>query len=157
MSTAPISATLAQSDRDAVLQAIATIKDKLPFLIDLSNEERKALPKMGDKSRAFVSIALEVATQNPEFLPRSFDLNEMRKDVQLFEALYPVLLSLSQLQELLDDTSIAVGSEAYAAALQVYNYAKASGQGAGLDGVVEEMGQRFARKSRKSKPQAAAL
>ena len=126
-------------------------------MIDLSNEERKALPKMGDKSRAFVSKALEVATQNPEFLPRSFDLNEMRKDVQLFEALYPVLLSLSQLQELLDDTSIAVGSEAYAAALQVYNYAKASGQGAGLDGVVEEMGQRFTRKSRKSKPQAAAL
>ncbi|MCC5627069.1 hypothetical protein [Nostoc sphaeroides] len=157
MSTAPISATLAPLERDAVLQAIATIKEKLPFLIDLTNEERKALPKMGDKSRAFVSKALEVATQNPEFLPRSFDLDEMRKDVQLFEALYPVLLSLSQLQELVDDTSLAVGSEAYAAALQVYNYAKASGQGAGLDGVVEEMGQRFARKSRKVKPQAAAL
>ncbi|MEA5507520.1 hypothetical protein VB735_31390 [Halotia wernerae UHCC 0503] len=38
-----------------------------------------------------------------------------------------------------------------------YVYAKASGQGGGLDAVVEEMGQRFARKSRKSKPQAAAL
>ncbi|MEH2137821.1 hypothetical protein [Nostoc sp.] len=157
MSKAPISATLGQLERDAVLQAIATIKEKLPFLIDLSNEERKALPKMGDKSRAFVSKALEVATQNPEFLARSFDLEEMRKDVQLFEALYPVLLSLSQLQELVDDTFLAVGSEAYASALQVYTYAKASGQGAGLETVVEEMGQRFARKSRKSKPQAAAL
>ncbi|MEH2077106.1 MAG: hypothetical protein V7K57_22360 [Nostoc sp.] len=157
MSKAPISSKLAPTERDAVLQAIATIKDKLPFLIDLSNEERKALPKMGDKSRAFVSKALEVATQNPEFLPRSFDLEEMRKDVQLFEALYPVLLSLSQLQELVDDTFLAVGSEAYAAALQVYTYAKAGAQGAGLETVVEEMGQRFARKSRKSKPQAAAL
>ncbi len=112
---------------------------------------------MGDKSRAFVSKALEVAAQNPEFLPRSFDLEEMRKDVQLFEALYPVLLSLTQLQELVDDTSLAVGSEAYAAALQVYNYAKASGQGAGLDAVVVEMGQRFARKPGKSKSQKAAL
>jgi hypothetical protein len=157
MSTAPISATLKQSERDEVLQAIATIKDKLPFLIDLTNEERKALPKMGDKSRAFVSKALEVATQNPEFLPRSFDLDEMRKDVQLFEALYPVLLSLSQLHELVDDTSLAVGSEAYAAALQVYTYAKASGQGGGLETVVDEMGQRFARRSRKAKPQAAEL
>ncbi|BAZ66295.1 hypothetical protein NIES4106_10450 [Fischerella sp. NIES-4106] len=62
--------------------AITTIKQKLAFLIDLSNEERKALPKMGNKSRAFVSKALEVATQNSEFLPRSFDLEEMRKDVQ---------------------------------------------------------------------------
>ena len=81
----------------------------------------------------------------------------MRKDVQLFEALYPLLLSLTQLQELVDDTSLAVGSEAYAAALQVYNYAKASGQGAGLDAVVVEMGQRFARKSRKVKSQEVAF
>ncbi|MBN3943989.1 MAG: hypothetical protein V7L21_07835 [Nostoc sp.] len=150
MSTTPISATLAQTERDAVLQAISTIKEKLPFLVDLSSDDRKTLPKMGDKSRAFVSIALEVAVQNPEFLPRSFDLEEMRKDVQLFEALYPVLLSLTQLQELVDDTSLAVGSEAYAAALQVYSYAKASGQGAGLDTVVAEMGKRFTRKPVKS-------
>jgi hypothetical protein len=146
-----ISATLAQADREVVMAAVATIKDKLPFLVDLSTEERKNLPKMGDKSRAFVSRALEVATQNPDFLPRSSDLEELRKDVQLFEALYPLLMSLTQMQELVDDTCLAVGSEAYAAALQVYNYAKASGQGAGLDAVVGEMGQRFARKSRKAK------
>lgn len=157
MSKNIISAALTQKDRDDVLQAIATIKEKLPFLIDLTNEERKSLPKLGDKSRAFVSKALEVATQNPEFLPRSFDLEEMRKDVQLFEALYPLLLSLGQLQELVDDTYLAAGSEAYAAALQVYNYAKASGQGAGLESVVEEMGQRFVHKTRKPKPEAAAL
>ncbi|MEQ9670484.1 MAG: hypothetical protein RLO19_19300 [Coleofasciculus sp. G2-EDA-02] len=51
--------------------------------------------------------------------------------------------------ELLDDTYLAVGSEAYTAALQVYNYAKASGNVGGLDTLIEEMGQRFARKSRK--------
>ena len=119
---------------------------------------------MGDKSRAFVSKALEVATQNPDFLPRSFNLEELRKDVQLFEAMYPIVVALTQLQELVDDTCLAAGSEAYAAALQVYNYAKASGQGAGLDVVVGEMGQRFARKPRKAKategatqPQRATL
>jgi len=104
MSISPISAVLGQADRDTVMAAIATIKEKLSFLIDLSGAERQALPKMGDKSRAFVSKALEVATQNPDFLPRSFDLEEMRKDVQLFEALYPLLLSLTQVQELVDDT-----------------------------------------------------
>jgi hypothetical protein len=152
-----VSATLAQSDRDAVMQAVATIKEKLPFLIDLTPADRKALPKLGDKSRAFVSKALEVATQNPDFLPRSFDLEEMRKDVLLFEALYPLLLSLTQVQELVDDTYMAVGSEAYTAALQVYNYAKASGNVGGMDAVVGEMGQRFARKPRKAKSQEATV
>jgi len=153
----PISAALTQADRDAVMAAVATIKQKLPFLIDLTLEERKALPKMGDKSRAFVSKALEVATQNPDFLPRSFDLEEMRKDVQLFEAMYPIVMALTQLQELLDDTYVTVGSEAYSAALQVYSYAKASGQGAGLEAVVGELGQRFARKSKKEKPQPTTV
>ena len=70
MPMTPISATLTQADREAVMAAIATIKEKLPFLIDLTADDRKALPKMGDKSRAFVSKALEVTTQNPDFLPR---------------------------------------------------------------------------------------
>jgi hypothetical protein len=139
------------------MRAVVTIKEKLPFLIDLSPEERKALPKLGDKSRAFVSKALEVATQNPDFLPRSFNLEEMRKDVQLFEAMYPIVMALQQLQKLLDDTYVTVGSEAYSAALQVYNYAKASGQGAGLEAVVGELGQRFARKAKKEKPQQAVM
>lgn len=99
MTTNQISATLDQTNRDAMMAAIATLKEKLPFLIDLT-AQRKSLPKMGDKSRAFVSKALEVATQNPDFLPWSFDLEEMRQDVELFESLYPILLSLTQLHEL---------------------------------------------------------
>lgn len=150
-----VSAKLSSADREAVMQAITTIREKLPFLIDLTTEERKALPKLGDKSRAFVSKALEIGTQNPDFLPRSFDLNEMRQDIELFEALYPILLSLTQLQELVDDTSVAVGSEAYAAGLMVYNYAKVSGKGAGLESMVDDLGRRFARKAKKVQPQSS--
>lgn len=156
MTTNQISATLDQTNRDAMMAAIATLKEKLPFLIDLT-AQHKSLPKMGDKSWAFVSKALEVATQNPDFLPRSFDLEEMRQDVELFESLYPILLSLTQLHELVDDTCIAVGSDAYAAALVVYNFAKASGKGAGLDAVADEMGRRFARKSRKVEAQGTTV
>ncbi|MEH2162758.1 MAG: hypothetical protein V7K38_17460 [Nostoc sp.] len=148
-----ISATLSPADKEAVMQAIATIKEKLPFLVDLTPEERRTMLKMGDKSRAFVSKALEVATQNPNFLPRSFDLEEMRRDLALFESLYPVFLSLTQLQELVDDTCIASASEAYAAALAVYSYAKASGDVTGLDGVIDEMGRRFNRRSKKKQPE----
>ncbi|MGJ5634638.1 hypothetical protein [Nostoc sp. CALU 1950] len=151
-----ISASLAPADKEAVMQAIATIREKLPFLVDLTTEERRTMLKMGDKSRAFVSKALEVATQNPNFLPRSFDLEEMRRDLALFEALYPVLLSLTQLQELVDDTCIASASEAYAAALAVYSYAKASGDVTGLDAVIDEMGRRFYRRSKKKQPETAA-
>ena len=143
-----VSATLSNGDLKAVLAAINTIREKLPFLIDLSPSERQSLPKMGDKSRAFVTKALEVATQNPDFLPRSFDIEEMKKDVELYEALYPIWQTLTQLCELVDDTQVVVGSEAYVAALLVYNYGKNNPLVAGLDEVMDDLGKRFARRSR---------
>ena len=46
-----VSATLSTVERDAVLTAIADIKKNLAFLVDLTPEERRGLPKLGDKSR----------------------------------------------------------------------------------------------------------
>jgi hypothetical protein len=43
-----ISAKLSAADRDAVMQAIATIREKLPFLIDLTTEDRRTIVKMID-------------------------------------------------------------------------------------------------------------
>ena len=143
-----ISASISQADRQAVLDAINTIRQKLPFLIDLTPEERRTLLRMGDKSRGFVAQALTVAEQNEDILPRSFDVAEMRKDVDLLDALAPIMNALSQLTELVEDTAMAVGSEAYASALLVYQFARASGKGSALDGALDSLGQRFARKSR---------
>lgn len=147
-----ISASLSQADQQAVLDAINTIRTKLPFLIDLTIEERRFLPKMGDKSRSFVTDALTLAEQNTDMLPRSFDVAEMRRDVELSEAMRPIMTALTQLQELVEDTYLEIGSEAYTAALMVYNYAQTGGRGAALDQAVSQLGQRFARKAQKAAP-----
>jgi hypothetical protein len=88
-------------------------------------------------------------------LPRSFDLDELQRDVELFEAVYPLAMALAQLQSDLDDTLTAISSDAYTAALQVYRYAKAHGDGSGLDAHIEELGQRFDRSTRKGAAIAA--
>ena len=144
-----LSSTLSQDDRDAIASAIATIETHLPFLIDLVTEERAALPKMGDKTRAFVEKAYEVGATNPDFLPRWFDVDEMRKDLELFQDLNRISMTLTQLQDLIDDTCMLAGSEAYTAALTVYNSAKTNGMKTkGMEAIVQEMGERF-RKSNK--------
>lgn len=144
-----VSATLSPEDRDAVIAWIANIREKLHFTIDVAPKLKRTMPKMGDKSRAFVQKALDVAVQHPDFLPRSFDIDEMKRDIDLFEIVYPLAMALSQLQADVDDTLAAIGSDAYSAALQVYRHAKAHGDGSGLDTLVEEMGQRFDRPVRK--------
>lgn len=152
MSDNRISAELTAADLEAIRTALNTIKDKLPFLVDLTPEESKALSRMGDKSRAFVSKALEVAETNPEILPRYFDVSEMRQDLALYEKLYPVAMQLAQLSELVNDTIALAGSEAHDGARLVYKFAKASDAGAGLEPLVADMGKRYrAQGQRKAK------
>jgi len=88
---------------------------------------KRSLPKMGDKSRAFVHKALEVGVQHPEFLPRSLDLNEMKRDVELFEAIYPIAMALSQLKAELDDTLVAPTPQRYRCTATLKPMARAMG------------------------------
>ena len=150
MAQQPITATLSAEDQAAIKSALATIRAKLPFLVDLTPEERRSIPKMGDKTRAFVAQALDVAERNIDLMPHSFELEAMRADVELAHTLEALLSEVTQLRELLDDTYLAVGSEAYVSALNVYAYAKAAGKGSGLDALLDTLGRRFAQQRRQA-------
>ena len=148
-----ISASITPDVRAAILQTITSLQTQLPFLLDITPEERQALPKLGDKSKAFVAKALELATQNSGFLPKDFDVEEMRKDVQLYDDLSAIRQAMAKVFELIEDSWIVTGSEAYIAALTIYTYAKNSSVGtAGLDGSIDELGARFARKAKSVVP-----
>jgi len=130
------------------LKPLKTIKDAMPFLMDLTTEERKRMLKLGDKSIAFVTKAMELAVQNPDFLPRSFSIEEIKKDVELYRNINGIKQAVIQLAELIDDTTMQAGSEAYSSALVVYQYAKNSRVGTkGLDELVDDPGKLFIRKS----------
>lgn len=143
-----IDATLGANVRQEVLTKIQEIRDLLPFLQDLTVEERRELPKMGDKSRAFVEGALTLAEQDDSFLPRSFDVSEMRQDVDLTAGLAPIQTALAQLSELVEDTMTLAGSDAFLAGLIVYQSAQRNGRGEALDNLAGTLGRRFARKSK---------
>ena len=142
-----VAAVLSAEDVAAIKSAVEIVRQKLPFMIGLDPEARRSLPRMGDKSRAFVRKSLEIANQNPGMLPRAFDLDEFRRDVALDEALLPVAESIRQLAEMVEDTQTAVRSDAYLAGLAVYQAAKFAGKNTGLDGALDELGRRFIRKA----------
>lgn len=146
-----ISAVLEQTNIDAVNTAISSINTSLPFLVDLSADEKKALPKFGDKSVAFVNKANELVSHTADFLPRSFDVDEFKKDVELYSKLYSVLQPLRMLMDRLEDTYQLVGSEAYSAALVVYQQAKLNKDDLdGLEPIIDDMAKRFIQKSSSS-------
>src|SRR6185436_10750883 len=136
MITNRLSISVSKADVDAITSAIKTIEEKLPFLVSLTGDEIKALPKIGNRSQGFVDRALEVAQQNPDIMPKGFNLDEMRKDIEAYRALTPIRLALVQLLEKLESTQTLIGSEAYSGALAVYAQTKTTGKGAGLETVV---------------------
>ena len=151
MTTIPIKATLSTDDQAAVMAAIAAIKQKLPFLVDLSVDDRKSMVKIGTKGHTFVKQALDVASEHPGVLPASFDVNEMRNDTQLFGYLTTLQLMLNQLKKQIDDTAMQVGSQAYAAARVVYASASSSFAGPPLEVAAGQLSKHFARKPKAGK------
>ncbi len=141
-----VDAVLTTADRDALIKQLGAVRQALPFLINLTAEERHALPKLGDQSLSFALAALDVAKQHPDMLPRSLDIEAMERDVLLFRELQQLRRVVAELHELIDDTTLAAGSEAYTAALVVYRYAKEQEGGEALNSSLDELARRFARK-----------
>lgn len=145
-----IDAAFTAEQRAKAQAALATLAEALPFLINLSTEERGAMPKFGEMNRSFVIKALAIAEAHPEILPASLSLAEFRADVALVEDIYPLHHAVQTLLRKIDDTYFAAGSEAYVAALLVYQYAKVHNVGTGaLEDTLDDLGRRFARKARK--------
>jgi len=144
-----VSAVLDENTVAGVMAAIADIKTKLPFLIDVSTEELKSLPRLGGKNLIFTTKALALVKQDSGFLPRDFSVEEMEKDVNLFNRLQEIRTEVAKLAEMVEDTYTEVGSEAYAAALVIYANAKRNGANTvGMDDSLDEMSKRFYKKSK---------
>lgn len=147
-----IDASVSAADLQAIRDAFATIKQKLPFLVSLTVEERKGTFKAGPGSLAFVQNALAAAQNFSQILPPSFDVAGFQRDVDLFAVLTELNTDSESLNSQIDDTRLAVGGEAMKEASQVYKLAQASADTVpGLKPVVEQLGERF---QRTGKPKA---
>ncbi len=114
-----------ETDIAEINAAIETIKAKLQqYLIALTPEERKALPKMSDKTIPFVDKALDYAETSSQFAPQYMNVPEMKIDVTAVHLLTSFFRPLEQLTSGLDDTIMLSGSEAYVASLSYYNSVK---------------------------------
>ena len=119
-----ISAAIAAADKQAILQAVQTIKTKLPFLVNLNETERRNLRKMGAVRTAYVQDVYSVSAGNPSAIPAGFNIAEYGKDVTLSKDIMDILTPLLPLFEGLNDTFIALGAELMKQSDECYGYLK---------------------------------
>jgi hypothetical protein len=149
-----IDATLSVADVQAIKDAVAAIQAKLPFLVNLTVDERKGIFKAGPDSVSFLQNAKTAAQGNPSVFPASFNIPAFQKDVDLFAVMTELGSIIDSLASSIDDTRLAIGGEGMQAGIQVYDYIKAATKTTpGLKPLADQLGERF---QKASKPKAPA-
>ena len=116
-----ISISITPEDFEAGEAGLTAMEEKFnPYLKDLDKGERRGLPKMGDKTVNFVGKSLGYAEANPNLVPPYLDKAEFRKDFVAVQTLTTILRRVEKFHDMLDDTILLCGSEAYKAALTFY-------------------------------------
>jgi hypothetical protein len=123
-----------------------------PYAIALTPEERRELPKMGEKTVSFVQKSYELAGANPDLCPAFLDMAEFGVDLADATGLLVVDNTTRQALETVSDIQLLAGSEAYQASLSFYNYVKllAAQDVPNAKAIYEELKQRFPRTRHKN-------
>ncbi len=101
-----------------------------PYCPTLTVEQRKSLPKMSDGTLAFGEKSLEHAINHPEFLPSHISLDDWKIDMADVNNLKQVMVLVGDINQMVDDTRMTAGNEAYFAGRGYYhNVQRASGDG----------------------------
>jgi hypothetical protein len=152
MAYANISYSMSQADYDAVIAALGTIAEKMPFLVLLDTKEKRAIFKHGAGSTDFTQEALFAAKTFPQVLPAAFDMDEYAKDTTLFKNISEIQTLVDSLAAKIDDTQIAIGGESMGASLEVYAYIQtAQDRVPGLKPVAERLKIRFKGQGKRKK------
>ena len=142
-----ISAQLTNEKMEKIKSLLGQIEEELPFLINLSPSERQAIPTMDNVRKPFVEKALSYGQSIGEIVPAYVDLEELKRDLDLYEKLQEINRKIGPMAEKVDDTTKAVSADAYGVGLTIYTSSKMAQKNGypGIDGVVDDLKSFFNR------------
>jgi len=127
------------------LQGITGIRSALPFLIRLPESERKSSQFLDDGRKPFTEKAHELATRNAVINPGDALLQAGEHDLKLYTGLSIIENELKQLLEMVRDTKLQAGAEAYEVSRFIYMKAKMALKmnEPGMQTIVNELGKLY--------------
>lgn len=145
-----ISAALIAADIATINAAFASIQGKLPFLIQLTEQENQDLYKMGPDAKSYVDKTKNLTVTQPAFVPQFMPVAEFNKDYQLFNDLAPLRQLAQNLAVGIEETQRGLGHEMMMFMKAYYNNGKeGNDQGiVGADVVLSELGPFYDRPDR---------
>ena len=146
-----VSAEISQEVEDQLVQDLDEKRKSLSFLIELTDAERRVIPKASRRKLDFTETALFQAKNHPNYLPAYLSFLEFEKDVNLRKRLRRIYEALEAFSKRVKDTIMVVDSEAYQAARVFYKTVQAAAREGSEDAerIVKELAYHF----RKAQPE----
>ena len=136
-----------------IMAAFALIRSKMPFLISVSREQKKRILRLADGRLPFTEDALKFARDEVTLNPDPLLLTNAEEDLALFKSLSKIMHDIESLKEMVSDTSLVAGSEAYKMARMIYKKAefnKSMGR-PGSDTYYDELGKLYKAQGNRTK------
>lgn len=147
-----VSAALTAQAVTNITTAVATIRTNLPFLLNLTDAQRKSLRNVTEASQGIVDATINFVAQHPEALTGTFSIPEFNKDAALLAPFQPVASLIASLNTDVDDTLRALHSDLYAETLDVYAAAKVGNRAGAYNDYINIIKTRFSSGPRKKTP-----
>ena len=124
-------------------------QDVSPHAVNLTQEEKRYMWKMGPLAFPFVDETLKCAKDYPQFRTSFFDLDKLEKDFVLSIQMGDLAKELAPVVEKLTETSTAAGADAFTASRAFFQAVKAAAKAnkPGADAVVERLERVFYKKA----------
>ena len=115
-----IDVALSEETKQKILDGIAAVKTLMPFLLKISDTERKSMQLLDDGRRPFVEKSIDLAGRNASISPGPEFLAACQRDFVTYSTLSAIENELMQLLEMVHDTKQLAGAEAYEVSRFIY-------------------------------------
>ena len=155
MPYANIQANFSDADKEIIIQNLVDSREKMDFLINLTQKDRRKRWRMSGKIDRFITKTIEYAELKPSLIPAAIDIPGLKDDDRSAQNLKSVQAVINSLGEAVDDTLKALRKEAFDQARVIYAIFVLAEKNnvPGMTEIVNDLKQHFPRTGKKNKKQ----
>lgn len=130
-----------ETDLQLAQQDLLNCQSRLPFLVNLTYEEKTSYLRLGASTSAFMLKTLIHYQNNPHLHLSYLPLAEWQNDYAVYRRLEALLLQMQSLEEAISDTLTALRMENVNAGLTFYKMVKAASTQnvPGIDSILDDL------------------
>jgi hypothetical protein len=116
----PVSVVITPDQKAAILAKIADLKAAMSFLVGLTDDQRRKMLKMGDKTVGFEQKCASYMASRPDLVPGFVDMVKLGQDRAAWADIGDIMRALLDVYQRVDDTEMVLAHQLYLPDLSFY-------------------------------------